>query len=85
LYFRQLNPEKEHREEKEETLAHSSDERVSLYQCSNCLTIYDEKLGDPESDISPGTVFEDLPENYQCSVCNSSRRYFIPLKGKLEV
>ena len=86
LYFRQLNPEKEHRDGDDQVIVHANDdERISLYQCSNCLTIYDEKLGDPEAGILPDTIFENLPEAYECNVCNSSKRYFVSLKGKMEV
>ncbi|WP_215223295.1 rubredoxin domain-containing protein [Echinicola shivajiensis] len=46
------------------------------YQCSNCMTIYDEKYGDPDSDILPGTSFMKLPTNYCCSVCESPKSAF---------
>ncbi|GAB3649714.1 hypothetical protein GCM10028791_15760 [Echinicola sediminis] len=51
------------------------------YQCSNCLTVYDEKYGDPESDISPGTTFMKLPDSYCCSVCESPKSAFKLIKN----
>jgi rubredoxin len=78
LYFRQLNPEKEHVSEiKEETKAQ---EGTGSYQCSNCLTVYDEKYGDPASGISVGTPFNDLPETYKCHVCDSPKKDFVPIQ-----
>ena len=52
-------------------------ERKSLkYQCSSCLTIYDEKIGDPAAGISPGTEFLSLPSDYTCSVCECPKSGF---------
>lgn len=78
LYFRQLNPEREQTYEIREEAPASGP--VTSYQCSNCLTIYDKKLGDPLSNIPPGVPFEDLPETYLCHVCDSPKKYFLPVK-----
>jgi rubredoxin len=75
LYFRQLNPEKEHVQEKTEMPTHVNGVHFS-YQCSNCLTIYDKKFGDPASNIPPGVPFEQLPETYKCHVCDSPKNHF---------
>jgi rubredoxin len=78
LYFRQLNPEKEHTEEvKADTHINGF---VTSYQCSNCLTIYDKTYGDPASNIPVGVPFEDLPGSYKCHVCDSDKKYFVPVK-----
>ncbi len=78
LYFRQLNPEKEHSgEAKQEVHVNGF---VTSYQCSNCLTIYDKKYGDPTSNIPAGVPFEELPDTYKCHVCESAKRYFLPVK-----
>ena len=77
LYFRQLNPEKEKSEDvKHEPVLNGN---ISLYQCSNCLTIYDKQYGDPEANISAGVAFENLPESYKCHVCDSPKKYFLPI------
>lgn len=39
------------------------------YVCSVCGYIYDEKRGEPHRGITPGTKFEDLPDDYVCPVC----------------
>jgi rubredoxin len=80
LYFRQLNPEKEKSEEvKPQPVLNGS---TPHYQCSNCLTIYDEKYGDPIAGISPGVPFEILPETYKCHVCDSPKKYFVPVVNR---
>jgi rubredoxin len=77
LYFRQLNPEKEKSEEvKTDPVLNGS---ISIYQCSNCLTAYDEKYGDPEAGISAGVTFDQLPESYTCHVCESPKKDFVPV------
>lgn len=46
------------------------------YQCSICDHIYDEALGDLDSGIEPGTLFEDLPEEWVCPECGAIKEDF---------
>ncbi|MDO6439200.1 rubredoxin [Cyclobacterium sp. 1_MG-2023] len=46
------------------------------YQCKNCLSVFDEKYGDPESDIEPYTSFIKLPDSYTCPICDSPKSAF---------
>ncbi len=41
-----------------------------------CGWIYDEALGVPEEGIAPGTAWEDVPEDWSCPVCGSSKDDF---------
>ena len=77
-YFRQLHPEKE-KPEIVSAVAELSDS-LSLYQCSNCLTIYDARYGDPISGIPAGVSFDDLPEDYKCHVCDSPKKHFVAVR-----
>lgn len=52
---------------------------VTKYLCVPCWYIYDQKIGDPDSGIAPGTRFEDIPENWVCPVCGVSKKDFVPL------
>jgi len=79
LYFRQLNPEKEKVNDIKKEELHVNGSATS-FQCSNCLTIYDKKYGDPIFNIPPGIAFEKLPENYKCHVCDSPKRHFVAVK-----
>lgn len=49
------------------------------YKCSVCGYIYDPKAGDPSSEIAPGTEFDNLPEDWVCPVCGSTKDKFKPL------
>ena len=40
-----------------------------LYICKACGLIYDEREGDPDSGLAPGTRFEDIPEDWKCPLC----------------
>lgn len=50
--------------------------KSSAYQCKNCLTIFDESIGDPEGGIPAGTSFDNLPGEYQCALCGSAKEDF---------
>lgn len=39
------------------------------YQCGVCGHIYDEAEGDPDSGIPPGTLWEDIPDDWRCPEC----------------
>ncbi|MCW3089867.1 MAG: rubredoxin [Ferruginibacter sp.] len=55
-----------------------------LYQCSHCLSVYDEDLGDIEKDILSGTRFENLPASFCCSLCEAPKEDFNKIEaGKL--
>ena len=41
------------------------------------LQFYDEALGDAEQQIAAGTNFDNLPENYQCFLCEASKDEFV--------
>lgn len=47
-----------------------------VYQCCDCLSVYDEVTGEPENDILPGTLFEALPQTYKCPVCETGKEAF---------
>lgn len=47
--------------------------------CINCGYIYDPAVGDPMSEIAPGTAFENLPETWVCPLCYSAKELFDPV------
>ena len=47
------------------------------YVCGGCGYIYDPDLGDEESEIAPGTLFEKLSEDWVCPECSEGRDQFI--------
>lgn len=50
--------------------------RMKKYECSICGYIYDPAVGDPDSNIAPGTPFEEIPEDWVCPVCGASKDQF---------
>ncbi|OWK69933.1 rubredoxin [Pedobacter sp. AJM] len=51
----------------------------NLYQCSRCFTIYNEAIGEMESNIPPHTAFQQLGESYCCPVCEGTKDEFIKI------
>lgn len=47
------------------------------YVCNGCGYEYDPGIGDPEGEIAPGTLFENLPEEWTCPTCGEEKGMFI--------
>lgn len=45
--------------------------------CNGCGYEYDPGVGDPEGEIAPGTLFENLPEEWNCPACGEGKDMFI--------
>ncbi len=52
-----------------------------MHQCQECLTIYNPEYGDVSQGIAKGILFQDLPEDYCCSLCESPKSSFVVLAG----
>ncbi len=52
---------------------------MKKYVCNTCGYIYDPEEGDPDSDIAPGTAFEDIPDDWVCPTCGASKSDFEPM------
>jgi len=50
------------------------------YICTICEYIYDPTLGDPDSGIAPSTVFEDIPDDWECPICGVNKENFEVIK-----
>ncbi len=49
---------------------------MSKYVCSVCGFVYDEELGLPEDGINPGTLWEEISDDFVCPVCGVSKSEF---------
>lgn len=49
---------------------------MKKYYCTVCNWIYDPEAGDPESGITPGTAFEDIPDDWVCPLCGVGKDMF---------
>ncbi len=48
---------------------------MAKYVC-HCGYVYDPEVGDEENGISPGTKWEDIPEDFACPVCGLDKSAF---------
>lgn len=46
------------------------------FVCMLCMYVFDEALGDPDSGIAPGTLWEDIPDDWRCPQCGASKSFF---------
>lgn len=63
-----INPPKE--------LFQKEEAAVLVHQCPRCFTIYDAALGEPENGIAATTLFQNLPADYECSLCETGKEHF---------
>ncbi len=46
------------------------------YACEICGWEYDEETGDPENGLEPGTLFDELPDDFECPLCGAGKEDF---------
>ena len=49
---------------------------MNRWQCSVCGFIYHEADGLPDHGIDPGTLWEELPDDWVCPDCGASKDEF---------
>lgn len=49
------------------------------YVCNGCGYEYDPGSGDPEGEIAPGTLFENIPDEWTCPACGEEKNMFIEI------
>ncbi len=77
-YIEQDTLKKEEEESKTEESGENAEQgdEASPHVCVICGYTYDPEVGDPTMGIEPGTLFEDLPDDYKCPICNAPKDYF---------
>jgi rubredoxin len=53
----------------------NQEETMDKWECP-CGYVYDPEEGDLETNIHPGTAWEDLPEDWVCPKCGAEQEYF---------
>ncbi|OSM05284.1 rubredoxin [Magnetofaba australis] len=48
------------------------------WHCPICSYVYDEDEGIPALGIQPGTLFKDLPDDWECPECPARKDQFVP-------
>lgn len=51
------------------------------YSCELCGFVYDEAIGDVKRGIAPGTLFGNLPRDFECPGCGYEKEAFNPLRS----
>jgi len=46
------------------------------YKCTVCGYVYAPELGDPDSGIKAGTLFEEIPDDRVCPICGVGKSEF---------
>ena len=49
---------------------------MKVWQCIVCGFIYDESKGLPEEGIAAGTLWQDIPADWECPDCGVSKSDF---------
>ena len=49
---------------------------MAKYVCTVCGFVYDEAAGHPDSGVAPGTKWEDVPEDFTCTLCGVGKDMF---------
>ena len=49
---------------------------MAKYVCTTCGYVYDEALGDEENNVTAGTKFEELHEDWTCPLCALGKEVF---------
>jgi rubredoxin len=55
----------------------------SVWECIICGWIYDESQGFPEDGIAPGTLWDDIPQDWTCPDCGVTKQDFEMVKTGL--
>lgn len=49
---------------------------MKKYVCPICGYVYDEEAGDPDNGIDPGTLWDDIPDDFECPLCGVPKDEF---------
>ena len=60
----------------QQSVSKTSEELGGKWKCQICGYIYDPIKGDPDSGITPGTPFREIPENWHCPICGALKSQF---------
>lgn len=85
LLTKALDPEKERHEapdfeKKKRNVPQEPRTKTGIHVCNGCGYEYDPAHGDPESDVAPGTPFDQIPDSYLCPKCGDPKSGFISVE-----
>jgi rubredoxin len=53
---------------------------MTKWRCTVCNYVYDPEAGDPDNGVDPGTVWEDVPDDWVCPECGVEKDMFEPVE-----
>lgn len=72
LYFRQLGSHDKVVKSKSYTKLNADGTNYYVFQCPDCLTVIDSRLGCEQLELAPGDSVEELNSQHLCPVCDTS-------------
>lgn len=81
LFFEQLGQQSNDNKIPEEIT--KAEVTKTIYQCRDCLTIYDPEYGDKIRNIKAGTAFEDLDADFTCPVCDTDKSRYTEIQRNI--
>jgi len=51
---------------------------MQKYVCSICGYVYDPAVGDQDTGLAAGTLFDEIPDDWVCPVCGVTKDMFEP-------
>ena len=58
---------------------------MDLARCTWCGHVYDPVCGDPARGVAPGTLFDDLPEDWCCPDCRAPKADFVAVDRQADI
>ena len=58
-------------------------QKMDKWKCSVCGYVYNPEKGDPFG-ASPGTRFEDLPDDWTCPICGVGKDKYFPAPADVD-
>lgn len=49
------------------------------HRCKKCGYVFDPMMGDEESGISPGVIFDEVPVEWRCPLCGAGKEFFMEI------
>ena len=49
---------------------------MQKWRCTICDYVYDPAEGDMGNGVAPGTLFEELPDGWECPICGVGKDLF---------
>ena len=49
---------------------------MAEFKCKICGYVYDEVKGERRGNLAPGTLWDDVPDDFKCPMCGAPKKMF---------